>query len=97
MRYWRNVILALDMAFNAIFGGLPNETMSLRAARAADRNSRPGCLVCVVLGFLIECDHCGRTLRGQDTVGGAAIKAALLILMPVAGLFAVAYLLGRFA
>lgn len=97
MAYWRNLIVSLDVTFNAIAGGDPGETMSLRAARAAARGSRPGCAVCAILAFLVERDHCGRTLRGEDTVGGAAIKAALLVLMPVAALFALAFFMGRLA
>ena len=97
MTYGRNVILALDCLLNALTGGHWGATFSMRAAASAHAGARWAIIACAVLSFLIECDHCQRTLDGRDTVGGAAIKAALLILAPIAGLFAVAYLLGRFA
>jgi hypothetical protein len=63
-RVWRyvfNLLVALDQIINALFGGYPDETISLRAARACERGKRWGCITCATLDY-ISPDHCENTV-----------------------------------
>ncbi len=57
MNYILSVLLALDQFINAVLGGYPTETISYRAAFAAQRGKRWGCVVCRVLEWVIP-NHC---------------------------------------
>lgn len=44
--YLHRVLVALDQFGNVVFGGAPDETISARSARAAERGNRLGKLMC---------------------------------------------------
>jgi len=56
-RYVFSLLVALDQFANAIFAGYPDETVSLRAARARDKGEQWGCVLCKLLDKF-EKDHC---------------------------------------
>lgn len=59
--YLIDLLIAIDQLANAILGGYPDETISLRAARERDLNKKPwACALCKVLDWF-EDDHCTKT------------------------------------
>jgi hypothetical protein len=70
MRYVLNILIAVDQVANAILGGYPDETISLRAALARDNGERWGCLLCRLLDAIVA-DHCSNSIiheRGERRV-----------------------------
>jgi hypothetical protein len=55
--YLLNLLIMLDQGVNTIFGGYPDETISLRAALARDGGARWGCLMCKFLE-MFAANHC---------------------------------------
>ena len=63
--YLINQLIALDQVANAILGGYPDETISLRAARERDLNGKKwACVLCRVLDWF-EKDHCTLTVESK--------------------------------
>jgi hypothetical protein len=58
-RYTYGLLIALDQLVNALLGGYPDETVSLRAERARRGEKRWGCALCRVLDW-IDPEHCKR-------------------------------------
>ncbi|HYD43665.1 MAG TPA: hypothetical protein VEA79_00210 [Phenylobacterium sp.] len=56
------LLVALDQLANALLLGLPDETISSRAAKAARRGKRWGCVLCWLLDK-IDRDHCERVIE----------------------------------
>jgi hypothetical protein len=56
------VVIAQDQAANAAFGGSEDETISSRAAKAARRGERWGCVLCKWLDRL-DRGHCERVIE----------------------------------
>jgi hypothetical protein len=56
------ILVALDQLLNAILNGYPDETISSRAAKAARRGERWGCVLCRILHW-IDRDHCERVIE----------------------------------
>lgn len=72
-RYLCNIGMALDCLLNAVLGGNPAETVSMRGARAATENIRWGCILCKVLDF-IDRDHCRKTYaRNRNPIVAAVM------------------------
>lgn len=69
-RYAWGVAVALDQLANAVLCGDPDETISSRAAKAARRGRRWGCVLCRLLDAL-DPGHCERSLE-PDEGGNAA-------------------------
>lgn len=57
--------LLTDEGLSVESGGLADETLSLRAARAASRGSRPACILCRTLSWLVQPRHCAKQLSGE--------------------------------
>jgi hypothetical protein len=51
------LLLAANRLLNAIAGGSPDETVSLRAAKLWKEGRRSGCVLCKILDFF-HADHC---------------------------------------
>ena len=62
--YVLNLLIALDQSVNAIFGGYPDETISIHAARDRNNGARWGCVMCKFLD-LFQKDHCDRTIESK--------------------------------
>ena len=58
-RAWR-LAIAVDQLANAAFNGNEDETISSRAARARDKGSRWGCILCRLLDA-IDHNHCNKS------------------------------------
>lgn len=56
--YLLNLLIAFDQLANTILGGYPDETISLRSARACDNGARWGCVLCKALDKIIAPNHC---------------------------------------
>ena len=54
--YWLRVLVAWDMALNVTLGGRFDETVSARAGRA--RGKVWGCVVCLILDWVLGPRHC---------------------------------------
>jgi hypothetical protein len=59
------VIIAQDQAANAALGGSEDETISSRAAKAARRGDRWGCVLCRMLDRL-DRGHCERVIEADE-------------------------------
>lgn len=68
-RYFWNILIALDQLANAILAGDPDETISSRAAKAANKGQTWGCVLCRVLD-VFDRDHCKKNVEGDE--GGNA-------------------------
>ena len=75
-----NLFECTDMWLCALIpGGLPKETISLRAARARQQGRAWGCVLCRWLSLSTRSHHCENVLRGVAVSGFAAISAAIQI------------------
>lgn len=64
MSWIHDSLVALDQFVNVITGGLPDETISARSQRAADRGNKFGKFMCWWLGK-IQKDHGHRAEQGD--------------------------------
>ena len=63
--YLINLLIAFDQAVNAVLGGYPDETISLRVARERDLDGKQwACVLCRVLD-LFQKDHCSRVITNK--------------------------------
>lgn len=63
--YLFNLLIAFDQSVNAILGGYPDETISLRSARERDINNKKwACVLCKVLD-VFQKDHCDLTVTSK--------------------------------
>ena len=59
--YLFNLLVMFDQSANTLFGGYPDETISLRSARERDINGKKwACVLCKFLD-LFQKDHCTKT------------------------------------
>jgi hypothetical protein len=72
LRYVFFVAVSLDQVANAVLGGYPDETVSIRAAFARNRGQRWGCVLCKLLDFFHP-NHCSRAIVLRR---GAMMRAA---------------------
>ena len=96
MSLWpTRVGIITDQWLNVVaWAGKIGETVSLHAAQDARDGKRLGCVVCAILGALVEKDHCAKTLDpNTQEAAGAAIRAAILMAL----FFAAASVAIRFA
>lgn len=63
--YLVNIFLAIDQLINVIFGGDPNETISLRASKSAKSGHVWGCYFCKFLDFF-DRDHCFKVISYDE-------------------------------
>lgn len=56
------ILVAFDQLVNAVLNGYPDETISSRAAKAARRGSKWGCILCKFLDWFDK-DHCEKTIE----------------------------------
>lgn len=69
-RYFLNIAIWLDQGVNTLTGGDPDETVTSRAAKAARRGHRWGCVLCRLLDK-IHRGHCERGVEldeGRDAL-----------------------------
>ncbi len=59
------VLVSLDQLINTLAGGDPDETISSRAAKAAARGRRWGCVLCRVLDR-IDPGHCTNNIEHDE-------------------------------
>ena len=67
-RYLFNIWLSVDMLANVLFGGRAGETVSLRAARAAEKGLPIGCVLCAILDR-IDPHHCAKSIMHAEFRG----------------------------
>lgn len=80
INYLYNFTMALNRFLNAVFGGLYDEEISLRTAKA----DKKGKLWAVYFGkFLnwVDHGHLEKTLRGEKTGYGAGLRILALLLI----------------
>jgi hypothetical protein len=70
MKYVWNLLIALDQFVNTVLLGDPDETVSSRAAKAAAKGKRWGCVLCRLLDY-VQKDHCITSL--EPLAGSRAI------------------------
>ena len=78
MSLWpTRVGIITDQWLNVVaWAGKIGETVSLHAAQDARDGKRLGCVVCAILGALVEKDQCAKTLDPTtQEAAGAAIRA----------------------
>lgn len=59
------MLIAIDQFSNAVMGGDPDETISSRAAKAAQRGKRWGCVLCRWLDR-IDRGHCNKSIEPDE-------------------------------
>ena len=64
-RYVWNILTALDQGANALLGGDPDETISSRTAKAAEKGVRVAKWACVVYGWF-DPDHCAKHVERDE-------------------------------
>lgn len=69
------ILVALDQLGNALLGGYPDETISSRAAKAARRGTRWGCILCRLL-HLIDPGHCERVIEHDEGKPSPPLKTS---------------------
>lgn len=79
MPYLKTFFEQVDCLLCALFGGRPDTTISLTAARAEVRGERWGCVLCAWLHATLRQRHCMRTLDGEPMSGFAQVSAAVQI------------------
>jgi hypothetical protein len=57
--YLFNILVSVDQFTNTLFGGNPDDTISLRAAKAKAKGEQWGCVLCKVLDWFDK-DHCDK-------------------------------------
>jgi hypothetical protein len=57
--YFFNLLVAVDQLVNTVAGGNPDETISLRAAKARAKGEQWGCVLCRVLDLFAK-GHCDK-------------------------------------
>lgn len=96
MGYLRTLFDQLDCWLCALFGGEPDTTISLTAARAQRRGKLWGCWLCWWLHQTLRQRHCERVLAGETTTGFGAFSAATqLALLAAAIIYGVPLLVAR--
>lgn len=70
IRYFWNLLIALDQFANAMLAGDPDETISSRAAKAQEKGRRWGCVLCRLLD-VVDPGHCRRVVERDE--GGRAV------------------------
>ena len=63
-RWVMNMLIALDQLGNSMMGGSPDETISSRSARAAQKGHRWGRWMCKGLNWL-DPNHCEDAIRSE--------------------------------
>lgn len=63
--YTINLLVAIDQFINAVFGGLPDETISSRAAKAELNGKKWGCVLCKILNKFDK-DHCAKNIEWDE-------------------------------
>ncbi len=63
--YLMNLLISLDQLGNTILGGLPDETISSRAAKAKLAGKKWGCVLCKWLDKLDK-DHCDKSIEMDE-------------------------------
>lgn len=58
MSYWLNLAIAIDQAFNALFAGSCDETLSSRAWRLQEERGRKWPRILIDLLFFFDKNHC---------------------------------------
>ena len=76
-----------------LLDGSETQTCSLHAAIAWREGKRWGCVLCWILGKLVETDHCAKQLEPYTEQQPAMLRAGALILMVCGLLYAAVYLL----
>ncbi len=64
MKYFEAVGIGLDIFLCAILTGQKNTTLSLAAARGAQKQIWFACVFCKFLSWLVQRDHCADQLDG---------------------------------
>lgn len=64
-RYTLNLLIAIDQLANTILGGVPDETISSRAAKGQLRGDTKWCLLCNLL-HLIDRNHCDKSIERDE-------------------------------
>lgn len=83
MNYLDRLAYESDVWLSVASGGPVDETVSLRAARAAQaaraagRRLAPSCILCAWLSLTVEHDHCARQIAGDTTKPGGAVRAGI--------------------
>ena len=67
-KYIFNILIALDRLLNAICGGKPDETVTLRLGKDRDRGCVTSCVLCKFLD-IFEKDHCTKSVERNRSKG----------------------------
>jgi hypothetical protein len=65
MKYLWNLLVSFDQFINTFLLGDPDETISSRAAKAALKGKRWGCVLCRLLDY-VQKDHCLKSLEVDE-------------------------------
>lgn len=64
-RYFWNLLIAIDQLANTLLAGDPDETISSRAAKAARKGERWGCVLCRLLD-VFDNNHCEKSIEVDE-------------------------------
>lgn len=90
--YLVQIGIAFDMLLNAFLGGEAGQTISMRAALAAEKRIAFWCVFCRLLSWLVQRDHCADQLAGIPMKFGNYFRA-FIGLGALAGVLAIPFVL----
>jgi hypothetical protein len=68
--YIFNILVAIDQLVNSFLAGAPDETLSSRSGKAADKGEKWACVLCKFLDYMDK-NHCKNSIesdRGSKAV-----------------------------
>lgn len=69
IRYFRNVVVAVDQLFNALTGGDEDETISSRLGKAKRNGSKLAKMLCAIINTVVfwdKGDHCANSIEEDE-------------------------------
>jgi hypothetical protein len=69
--YFHNLLITVDQLLNALALGDPDETISSRAGKQAQKGNKAAIAFCRVIGFVLGHDHCCESIEADE--GGEGV------------------------
>ncbi len=95
LNYWERCGEEFDRAICVLTGGPLGETVSMRAALAAEHGQRWGVILCLVLSYAVQRDHCRATLSSAPSPWFVYVRAGIAFGVAIGAVSAMVFSLLR--